>query len=80
MNTDDWPMADLTGLDPKQAYALGALTGELVAQAEARGYANAIAALRDDATLSASALWSHEAGRLADHLEAIANQTPGGGT
>jgi len=31
------------------------------------------------AAAEARGLWSHEAGRCADHLEAITGQTPGGG-
>jgi hypothetical protein len=37
---------DLTGLPPGQAYALGEFTGDLVADAEARGYQRAVDAVR----------------------------------
>jgi len=39
---------DLTGLPPERAIALANLTAELIAAAEARGFARAVAALRDD--------------------------------
>lgn len=39
---------DLTGLPAEQALALGALTAELIASAEQRGYQRAVDILRDD--------------------------------
>jgi hypothetical protein len=78
---------DLTGLPAEQALRLGAVTGEAILAAEARGYARAVAALRDDerfrrwwaAEIEVNeevALWCGppNRGHLARYLEVIATE------
>lgn len=70
---------DLTGPPPEQALRLGALTGELLELAEARGYRKAITALREGAKSKLippekAAALSEAVGWLETYLEAIAEE------